>query len=615
MALFALWRAYLSAPLSPATVHERLAAAAHVDPALATATTVETRKGRWHLAAFATRTHFYAPEAQVYLDPGGGACIVHGLVWRADAARPQPIDAAELAGMLDTPNAMLPDDIAGEYAIARLHPCGTLRAFADPAGLHQLFHRAGRGDAVANRAGFLPVLTGQHAIDPEAGAWIATIGYRVGTTTVWQGVRQLTPGTMMVDDRIVPQPGRIGPPPEPRGFAHGGDQLLDQGMAQARAAVLLSVGEGEPIDLPLTGGKDSRTVLAICLGAGLHDRLRAFTRGYADSPDAVAAAMLAKVAGIPHRREAPLGSDAPADLTLDQFHDNFARLAFQTDGNMGGWDMITGRTAGTETLVTGHMGEVLKAYAKRPAAADLDPVAMIRLQAPFDPLEVLRPDARARMVAALAEQLEGERAAGARDADLPDLFYLRNRIPNWLGGIRGIKSFERQPVLPLGVPALARLAFLMTPEERRQELAHYAIVKAAAPELLPLPFAHQRWDASLPDAPQVDPVLVPAGKPLFGNWQYSLNSRPEIRAHLIALFASADIALWSWIDRAAVLDRLRHRRINYFDGISLLGLTVAVYHATGLLLTERLTDPDAASIGVVQHPARALQVQSLEMTW
>jgi hypothetical protein len=615
MALFALWRADVTAPVPVKLVHARLAAASHVDPALTVATTVQTRTGLWHLAAFATRTHFYAPEDQVHLDPDGGACVIHGLIWRADAARPRPLRAAEIAPLLDRPDATLPDDMAGEYAIARLLPCGTLLAFGDPAGLHQLFHRDGRGDVVANRAGFVAALAGTDGIDPQAGAWIATIGYRVGPATAWQDIRQLEAGSALVNGRTVPLTRRMALPPGPRGYTHGGDALLEQGMAQASAAIRMSVPDGATIDLPLTGGKDSRAVLALCLRAGLRDRLRTFTRGYADSPDAIAAAMLAAVAGVPHRREPPLGSDEPVDLTLDEFHRNFARLAFQTDGGMGGWDMITGRTAGTETLLTGHMGEVLKAYSKRALPAELDPVTLVRLQAPFDPLAILRPEARARMVEQLAAGMAAERQAGAWEADLPDLFYLRHRIPNWLGGIRGIKSFERQPVLPLGVPALAELAFRMTPEERRAELAHYTIVRAGAPELLALPFAHQTWDGSLPDAPQIDPVLVPAGKPLFGNWQYSLNARPEIRAHLAQLFASTDLALWDWIDRDAVVERLQHRPIDYFDGISLLGLTVTTYHAAGLLLTERLAAPDASAHGEVSCPPPPFRDAVLEVAW
>ena len=602
MALFALWRDRPADHRPIAVVHDGLTLAAHVEPALRVTRTIETADGRWHLSAFATRTRFLRPEAQIDVHPDRGACVIHGLIWRLDAPDPRPLDAASISALLPSPGTRLPDMIAGEYAVAKLHPCGTLVAFGDPAGLQQLFYRADLTDMVANRASFLSVVANDDTIDAEAGLWIATIGYRVGAATGWRGVRQLPAHRMLVGDRILPRPSSIGVSPGPRGFAHGGAELLADGIDQAACAVRLATAGDDAIELPITGGKDSRAVLAICLAAGLGERLRLFTRGFDDHPDVIAGRAVAQAAGLPHRRVPPLGSDVPPDWPLDLFHANIARLAFQTDGGMGGWDLVTGSAVGADTLITGHMGELLKAYAKRPPPAELDPIALVRLQAPFDPLGIVRGPARDQMAAILTDQLADDRAHHASEADLPDLFYLRNRVPNWLGGIRAIKSFERQPVLPLGVPALTTLAFLMTAEERKAELAHYRIVERAAPALLPPPFAHQRWDPSLAGAPQTAPVIAAADRPLFGNWQYSLNTRPEIRAHLADLFARTDLPLWDAIDRTAVIDRLHHRRIDYFDGISLLGLTVVVYHGAGLLLTERLVDPAGASVPVRVPP-------------
>ena len=602
MALFALWRDRPADRRPISVIHDGLTLAAHVDPALRVTRTINTAGGRWHLSAFATQTRFLAADAQIDIHPDRGTCVIHGLIWRLDTPDPRPLDAAAVSAMLPSPDTPLPDGIAGEYAVAKLHPCGTLVAFGDPAGLQQLFYHADRPGMVANRASLLSVVADNHGIGTEAGLWIATVGYRIGTATGWRGVRQLAPDQMLSGDRLLSRPAAIGVPPGPRGFAHGGVDLLARGIDQAICAVRLATARDDAIELPITGGKDSRAVLAICLAAGLGDRLRLFTRGFADHPDVIAGRAVAEAAGLPHQRVPPLGSDVPPDWPLDLFHANMARLAFQTDGGMGGWDLVTGSTVGADTLITGHMGELLKSYAKRPPPADLDPIALVRLQAPFDPLDIVRDHARDRVAAMLADQLAEERARHALEADLPDLFYLRNRVPNWLGGIRAIKSFERQPVLPLGVPALTTLAFLMTPEERRVDLAHFKIIAAAAPELLALPFAHQRWDAALTGAPQSEPVVAQAGRPLFGNWQYSLNTRPEIRAHLADLFARTDLPLWDVIDRESVIERLHHRRIDYFDGISLLGLTVAVYHGAGLLLTERLVDPAGSHDVPVRTP-------------
>jgi len=580
MALFALW-------LDGAEDGANLPIDAHIVPERAITRRFETPQGVWRLSAFACASHFYTADAQIRIDPDGGACVIHGLIWRTGEAA--LLDAAAVAAWLDAPGARLPDDVAGEYAVVRLYPDGTLEAFGDPAGLHQIFLDGEGLPIVANRASFVAALAGRRQPDRDSALWLGTIGYRLGTRSGWDDVHQLEQGAVLRMDasgvRIDRSPLVLSPS---RGFDSG---LLAEGLVQAQAAIRLAAAD-DLLDLPITGGKDSRVVLAIALAAGFRDRLSLFTRGYAGHPDVAVGEMIAASINVPHRREPPLGSDLPADLGPQAFLARLRAIAFQTDGGMGGWDNVAASAIGRSTIVSGHFGEVLKAYAKRAPAGPLDPAGMVRLQAPFDPLEVLRPPARARLTAALQSQMDDARATGAEEADLPDIFYWRNRVPNWLGGIRGVKSFERQPVLPLGVPALMRLAFRMTAAERKAELAHYRLIETAAPELLDLPFAHQSWHPSL-GAKAVPPVLAAADAPLFGSWQWSVNRVPGVRAALAQLFASAEIPLWEDVDRARLIDLLHQRRFDYFDLISLLGFAVAAIHQAGLALPVRLGEEEA----------------------
>jgi hypothetical protein len=204
-----------------------------------------------------------------------------------------------------------------------------------------------------------------------------------------------------------------------------------------------------------------------------------------------------------------------------------------------------------------------------------------------------------------------DRAAGAEEADLPDLFYLRNRVPNWLGGIRGVKSFEQQPIMPLGVPGLQTLAFRLTAADRRQERLHFEIVRRLAPELLDLPFAHQSWNAALADAPRTPPLLAAPGLALFGNWQYSLNHMPRLRGWLSDLFRSTDVALWDSLDRERLLERLRDTRFDYFGLIGLLGLTAAVFHGAGLVQRDKLGGGEGRPVSPLPRQAPATSVAPL----
>ena len=596
MALFVFWRDGAADRATTARIDSRLLGEAHIAPEKTFAGSADSPTGRWHFMAFATRTHFYAPDDQVWQRPGEGACVIHGLVWRIVEGRPQLLDAAAVARLLDDPEASLPADVTGEYAVARLHPDGSLTAFSDAAGLHQLFYASGGRPVVANRAGLVATLLDDWTPDAAGLRWLPAIGYRVGTNTAYRAVTQLAQNHILLCGASGAECRPMGPPlttlGAERGYTPAMDALLEEGIAQAKAAILLGVGEAGPIELPITGGKDSRVVLALCLSAGLRDRLRLFTRGYAGHPDVIAGAGIAAALGLPHRREPPHGSDEPAHWSCARFFAKLMAQVYQSDGMVGGWDLILGERIAAETLISGHMGEVLKAYSKKalPAGA-LDPVAMVGLQAPFDPMGLLLPAARAELAAELAAQMDQAREQGALEADLPDLFYYRNRIPNWLGAIRAIKSFERQPVVPLGVPALLRLASRLTPEERKIELLHHKIIRRCAPELLPIPFALQRWDVRLgADAPQTDPIMPAAGAPpVFGNWQFSINHNPAIRAALAAeVEARDDLRLWQTIDRALLLDRLRHRRLDYFDGISMLGLVVAMFQESAMIRVVKI---------------------------
>ncbi|WP_340316714.1 hypothetical protein [Rhizorhabdus argentea] len=612
MASFVFWREPVASERTADDLHPLLLREVHIVPESTVRGRVETASGCWDFAAFATRTHFYSAAQQLWQQPGHGMCVIHGLIWRIVSGRPVLLDAAAVAQLLDHPAAPWPDDLAGEYVVARLHADGTLTAFSDQAGLHQLFHGPAERPVLANRAGLAAVVLGDRTVDPSSLTWLAAIGYRVGTATAYRAVTQLAQEHVLSfgPDGMASRPfaTSIVDFEAERGWSPALDALLAEGIGQAKAAIQLGIATDGPIDLPITGGKDSRVILGLCLAAGLKDRLRLFTRGYAGHPDVIAGAGIAAALGLPHRREPPHGSDEPAHWTVERFFHKLMAQTWQTDGMVGGWDLILGERIAAETLITGHMGEVLKAYSKKSLpAAGLDPLAMVRLQAPFDPMGVLRPEACEALTAQLAVQMDQALGAGAREGDLPDLFYYRNRIPNWLGAIRAIKSFERQPVVPLGAPALLRLAFRLTPEERKIELLHYRIIERCAPELLALPFALQRWDPRLgPQAPQTDPVLPAAGSPpVFGNWQFSLNHNPAIRAALAATIeAQDDLALWRSIDRDAVLDRLRNRRLDYFDGISMLGLVVAIFQESAMVEPVKVGGPVVAPrISTFPRPA------------
>ncbi|MBW8910457.1 MAG: hypothetical protein JF564_00820, partial [Sphingomonas sp.] len=319
MASFVFWREPAVPGRTPDDLHSLLLNEVHIAPESTCRGSVETTSGRWHFVAFATRTHFYSTNQQLWQQPGQGVCVIHGLIWRIVSGQPVLLDAAAVAQLLDDPAASWPDDIAGEYAVARLHPDGTLTGFSDQAGLHQLFHGPAETPVLTNRAGLAAAVLGDRTADPSSLTWLAAIGYRVGTATAYRAVTQLAQEQVLSfgPDGMASRPSAapIVRFEEDRGWSPALDALLAEGIAQAQAAIQLGIAAEGPIDLPITGGKDSRVILALCLASGLKHRLRLFTRGYAGHPDVIAGAGIAAALGLPHRREPPHGSDEPAHWT------------------------------------------------------------------------------------------------------------------------------------------------------------------------------------------------------------------------------------------------------------------------------------------------------------
>ena len=95
--------------------------------------------------------------------------------------------------------------------------------------------------------------------------------------------------------------------------------------------------------------------------------------------------------------------------------------------------------------------------------------------------------------------MENYLGPGAEFNDLPDLYYVKERIPNWLGAARRKDADSTQVVMPINSTGLIRLAFALHATQRQQELIHFAMLRRLAPSLLAIPFAQQTWHPGLGD--------------------------------------------------------------------------------------------------------------------
>ena len=362
---------------------------------------------------------------------------------------------------------------------------------------------------ICDRASWAAAVTGrlgEH--DPVMIAAFLSLGYPVGAATPFRRVRALGPARELTaaDGRLavtqVRDAGRAD------GSAGGRRPSAAADLVAAALVDAVRPLSAVPVELSLTGGKDSRLIAAALTAAGVPFRAR--THGAADHPDVVVAAMIAGQLGVEHvvTEPRPPGRHDEAELIS-----RLRGTVLVSDGMLSAFENV-GRPdpeAVAEPVQTGgHGGELLRGgYAQaawrsrspvgawRPAASAWSAAAGAELfrRMTTRRLGMLRPGAAGAYLAGLAPH-----AAALRRGPLHALddFYLENRAGRWSAAARQgylLRSPLVQPLFSDHVIAAARAVPLrdrMTDRLARQVLA------ALSPQLLDIPLAGGGWKDGSP---------------------------------------------------------------------------------------------------------------------
>lgn len=445
-------------------------------------------------------------------------------------------------GFFARPAADWADALDGRCAVLR-YADGALEVYSDPMGAYPLY-RADAGDvlwvasspALAARMAGLPEVPA----DPAALASIIGGGWSLSGEPPIAGVRRVAPEWLW--RFTADEDSRVRPLLDLDDLRVAAEAPVDED----RAAVVLTAAlraqadwPGRPSVVPMTGGRDSRAVLAAALAAGVTFDAR--TGGADADPDVVIARQLCERAGVPHRlMPAPLGGDRNADPV------GAARILWALTGgtstlaNGAGFPIADWDEHPRPLWHSGQGGEVGRRVYGDLAA---DPDALLRLfhaRRPGRP-DLLTPDAAALVRDELARFLAEAADHGFADATVPDLFYLRKRMGTWAGPTHAAVEPIRDVTSVLWSRRVAPLLLAGTPADRHGERLHRAVVAALAPQLSDVPFQDgTAWTA------QPRPAARRARK-LTGKVRRELERRlaarrpavpdagPDLRAALLAL--------------------------------------------------------------------------------
>ncbi|MBU1670773.1 MAG: hypothetical protein KKF41_05095 [Actinobacteria bacterium] len=226
-------------------------------------------------------------------------------------AGPAWVSARDVAGGYMSVGRLEVGDVYGFFIIVVLDTTsGRVWIATDRFACYDVFVRGGGAETViSDSVEDIARRTDCLTVDVDAVAQYLCFGHFIGPRTHFEEVEKLPGATVAVGERDGLQSSRywrFGEDPAPEGSMKVGE-VVD--AMEAHLGECLSLASGATVSL--TGGLDSRSVLAICLPH--RSRLRGFSYGGPSNRDVRTAARLCASVGVGHRRYG-LGGEATACL-------------------------------------------------------------------------------------------------------------------------------------------------------------------------------------------------------------------------------------------------------------------------------------------------------------
>lgn len=416
-----------------------------------------------------------------------------------DRAGGRLLGAEALLAGLGQGNAPDPAGMAPPFRALWLDDGAVLHAATDHAGLGHLFvaqaaaEGTGAVAAVATSPELLAKIVGR-AVAADALAEFALFGAFVADRTPFAGIRKL-----MAGERAVLRQGRLQVQVPPVPSAAPGT-LVDA----TRAAVAAMLRAAPDAGLELSGGLDSRIVLAAIPPADRADRV-ALTIGPAsgDTADIRIARQLARASGIEHRI---VDFDRARDLDADGFATLLASLIDGYEQMANPIDKVSVALAGNDPdarpRFSGQNGEIARGfyYPGQPLTAAPTPALAQGLIAwrlvgnDRVAADLLLPDFIARQDVARDAMTRTILSFDAGDGNgtegwgrLLDRFYLGQRMQAWAGNAGSNRFIDRTILWPFFDRDVVAAAIALPPAEKAGSLAAYRLLAALDRDLAAVP--------------------------------------------------------------------------------------------------------------------------------
>jgi hypothetical protein len=410
----------------------------------------------------------------------------------------------------------------GCFMVARWGEDGTVRIEGDPLGMFSIFVFDRDGILAVSTNGLLLELALKTLGRPLTrsnilSGFMVTLGSGYDGITGFEDVRLLAAGEALSVDRenrASYQKTHVGHfLYSNRTFQDLLDEAADEVQSNVEAISKLPV---QRRICDLTGGMDSRLVLAAILHKGLQDTFEFQTNGSYPNPDANAAALIRQTFGL--AKALPVREHGGQLSPLDRMRRAVASMSGLLD-----MFMAAGSPNPNVPIVRlgGGLGEILRKFWSsdwsrvNPGRSPLHNL----MQSMETRSALVRPDVFSDQLSIVSakgfEYLEHSIAP----THIGDAFYLTARC-QYHFGVWWTRSPSR--FHPLYSPAGLRAAHAIPDWQKEKNRVGYEMIRRMSPKLLTLPFANKKWNSKLhADAPA--PITVQS--PRYG--QPAVKPKPK----------------------------------------------------------------------------------------
>jgi hypothetical protein len=478
------------------------------------------------------------------------------------------------------------DTLDGRVVVARYEDATrALDLWTDPMGAYPLFATERAGVRwISNNAEILHTLSGSDAQNPTVLASLLGGGWSLGGHPRWADVKRLPCGLVRFRPGAPDAHTELLPTQRISALYGAGWDPQEAAAILVTAFRGLADWPGRPNVVPITGGRDSRLLLAAALRSGLD--FTAITTGTDDDPDVVIGRLLCQTVSISHETFPPTALPHGALYTEPQ---RAARMLDLVCSGTASLEDAPGLPLGPrdgplELWHIGHGGELARLNWGHGDGLDRDGLVRYLLRIvlsrrPWRP-DFLSPEGRYLVESRLRHWVDELLEAGVAPVDVPAAFHFLEHWRAWAGPTHGCTEWVRDTTSPLWSPRL--LPHMLGPPvgERAHHMFHLRMLETLAPELVDVPFGEPPfgWPALQPGRRRrTEHVLKRAGQVVAelrrrGPRRLRPRSSSGLPTGLLTLVRERALAqrehpAWAVLDAARV-ERLLTREPDSLDPVS-----------------------------------------------